>query len=239
MKTRQTLTVGDDRFRIGPWQADRSIAYLALPPNVGRPSVEGLRGCLARIADDGYTSVITSALHPDEAGAFIRLGFEEYDRLLVLAHPLRDLDPPHPSLGPGVRLRRARRGDREPALDVDGRAFPTFWRLDAPGLAEAESATPTSRFRVAERGGRVVGYAITGRGGNQGFLQRLAADPDLAGSGIGSALVLDSMRWSARRRCRRLLVNTQQENRRALALYGRLGFRRTPTDLVVLSRSVL
>lgn len=87
-------------------------------------------------------------------------------------------------------------------------------------------------------GGTVVGYAVTGRGGSQGFLQRLAADPECAGHGIGSALVLDAMRWSRRRRCRRLLVNTQQDNRRALELYTRLGFRPTPTDLVVLVRPI-
>ena len=237
MTTRQTLTVGADRFRVGPWHADRSIAYLALPPEVARPSDDGLRRCVDRLADAGYTSIITSALHPEEAGAFLRLGFAEYDRLRVLAHDLRDIDPPRPTLDPSVRLRRARRGDRTPALVVDGRAFPPFWRMDRAGLAEAESATPSRRFRVAVRGG-VVGYAITGRGGSQAFLQRLATDPDLAGHGVGSALVVDSLHWAVRRRCRRLLVNTQRENDRALDLYRRLGFRPTPTDLVVLSRPV-
>lgn len=238
MTTRQTLTVGENRFRVGPWHADAQIAYLALPPEGARPTASGLRGCLDRIAASGYSSVITSALHPDEAEAFLRLGFTEYDRLRVLAHDLSDLDPPRPPLPPAVRLRRVRRSDRGRALAVDARAFPTFWRLDAAGLAEAESATPATRFRVAEWAGTVVGYAVTGRGGSQGFLQRLAADPDRAGHGIGSALVLDAMRWSRRRRCRCLLVNTQHDNRRALELYTRLGFRPTPTDLVVLARPI-
>ena len=238
MTSRHTLTVGEDRFRIGPWHADGHIAYLALPPEVARPSVEGLRGCLVRIAEAGYSSVITSALHPDEAHSFLQTGFEEYDRLRVLAHDLRDLDPPRPPLAADVRLNRARRRDRDDALVVDARAFPTFWRLDRTALDEAERATPVSRFRVARAQGRVIGYSITGRGAGQGFLQRLATDPDRSGDGVGSALVIDALRWSSRRRARRVLVNTQRENERALDLYRRLGFQHTPTDLVVLRRPV-
>ena len=105
-------------------------------------------------------------------------------------------------------------------------------------MAEAEQATPVTRFRVAVAGDRVVGYAITGRGSGQGFLQRLATEPDLSGAGIGSALVLDALRGAARRKCRRVLVNTQQQNARALDLYEHLGFHGTPTDLVVLHRPV-
>ena len=238
MTSRHTLTVGEDRFRVGPWHADGQIAYLAVPPEVPRPSVRGLQGCLVRIAEAGYSSVITSALHPDEARSFLETGFEEYDRLRVLAHDLADLDPPRPPLPGRVRLRRSRRRDRDTALVVDARAFPTFWRLDRTALQEAERATPVSRFRVAESAGRVVGYAITGRGAGQGFLQRLATDPDEAGRGVGSALVVDALRWSSRRRARRVLVNTQYENHRALDLYRRLGFEPTPTDLVVLRRPV-
>ncbi len=55
---------------------------------------------------------------------------------------------------------------------------------------------------------------------------------------MGSALVVDALQWSARRRARRVLVNTQRENTRALDLYRRLGFEPTPTDLVVLRRPV-
>ncbi len=237
MASRQLLSVGEECFRVGPWHADDRIAYLALQPSVGEPSVEGLHGCLERLAEVGYSSVITSALHPTEARAFIDAGFTEYDRLRVLAHDLHHV-PVTRSLEQGMRLRRAHRRDREASLVVDGRAFPAFWRLDRSAMAEAEHATPVTRFRVATCRGQVVGYAITGRGSGQGFLQRLAIDPDSAGRGVGSALVLDSLRWAVRRRCRRVLVNTQQENRRALDLYGRLGFQETPTHLVVLHRPV-
>lgn len=238
MTTRQTLILGNERFRVGPWHADPAIAYLSLTPDVPRPSVAGLVRCLRRLDADGYSSVITAALHPEEARPFVELGFVEYDRLRVLCHTLEDLDPPRRRPEQGLRLRRARSADRSVALQVDARAFPTFWRLDADGLAEAVRATPKARFRVAERRGTVVGYAVTGRAGSQGFLQRLATDPAHDGTGVASTLVVDALRWAARRRARRVLVNTQESNQRALDLYHQLGFELTPTDLVVLTRPV-
>jgi GNAT superfamily N-acetyltransferase len=241
MSTRQTLMLGNERFRVGPWHADPEVAYLALLPEHPRPSVDGLRRCAERLSDEGFTSIITSALHTDEAAPFIDAGFAEYDRLRVLAHDLRGVHlmattiPATPS---GLRLRRARRRDHAAALRVDGRAFPSFWRLDRVGLDEAIGATPRSRFRIAELDGDVIGYAVTGRAGDQGFLQRLATEPTRSGQGVGSSLVLDALRWAARRRVRRMLVNTQYDNQRALDLYRHLGFELTPTDLVVLARPI-
>ena len=237
MSTRQTLNLGPERFRVGPWHADAAVAHLALPPDLPRPTVAGLHRVLERLGGQGYSSVITAALHPDEAQSFLQAGFSEYDRLRVLSHDLRDLDPPRPRLAAAVRLSRAGRSHRSEALEVDRAAFPLFWQLDDAALDDAITATPRHRFRIASRGGRILGYAVTGRAGRQGFLQRLATDPAHQGSGIASELVVDALRWAARRRASRVLVNTQTDNDRALALYRRLGFRTTPTDLVVLTRS--
>ena len=240
MLTRETITVGKQRFRIGPWHADGGVAHLSLPPRAGSPATEDLRAAVEAVQARGYRSVITSALEEGETEPFDALGFAELDRLQVLVHDLDGVDGMRrggPDLPPGTKLRRGRRGDREHALAVDAAAFPDFWRLDAEGLADAEAATPHSRFRVATTGGRVIGYAVTGRGGESGFLQRLATDSGARRRGVATALVHDALIWCERRRCEQVFVNTQVSNEGALALYRHLGFRATPNDLVVLSWS--
>jgi ribosomal protein S18 acetylase RimI-like enzyme len=155
------------------------------------------------------------------------------DTLHLLAHDLRELPD-----APAAKLRRGRRTDRRPALDVDNRAFPAFWRLDDAGFREAMTATPSARFRVAVVDRRVAGYAVTGRAGHRGYLQRLAVDPDVQGHGLGRALVADALEWLRRRGVTNAVVNTQVENERALALYLATGFRLQPSGLQVLGRTI-
>lgn len=238
MGKRQTVTVGRERFLVRPWHSEPHVAYLTASPGTSAPSVNALRACLDEIQSKGYTSVITSALHVSETESFIRSGFEEFDRLTVLAHDLRDLDPPRRTPPQSLTIRRARHEDRTAALNLDQQAFPSFWRLDEEGLNEALGATARTRFRVARVDGVLVGYSVTGRAMKQGFLQRLAASPSMMGIGIGSALVVDALRWCRRRNAGCVLVNTQSTNARALALYGRLGFRVTPSSLLVLTRTL-
>jgi len=233
MATRQTITVGRLRFRVGPWHPDPTVAQVVIGSHGHRGSTEEIRQLLDRVVDAGYLGAITSALDANEVSSYLTVGFSEYDRLTVLRHDLSDLHhlPPVPD---DLRIRRGRRTDRTRSLEVDGAAFPSFWRLDHWGLADAESATPTSRFRVAWSGDDLVGYAVTGRGGSQGFLQRLATRPTNQRRGVGTALVADSLTWCQRRRCTQAFVNTQVGNGAALALYERLGFHGTDHHLVVL-----
>jgi ribosomal protein S18 acetylase RimI-like enzyme len=51
-------------------------------------------------------------------------------------------------------------------------------------------------------------------------------------------LVVDGLRWLKRWRVDQVVVNTQFENARALGLYERLGFRRQPLGLSVLSAGI-
>lgn len=233
MMTRETITIGRQRFRVGPWQANSGVAHLSVASAGFHPEPADLLGVLEHLQDQGYESVLTSAIEEVDSSAFSAAGFHELDRLRVLRHDLSGMDrlpqPPERS-----RLRRGRRVDRATALAIDRRAFPAFWQLDGDGLSEAESATPYSRFRVSFVEGRIAGYAVTGRGGRTGFLQRLATDPDLQRRGVASGLVCDGLRWCARHRSDAVFVNTQTSNIAALLLYERLGFHTTSSDLVVM-----
>ena len=68
------------------------------------------------------------------------------------------------------------------------------------------------------------------------FLQRLAVHPTAQGRGLGHALVLDSIGWARRWRCRTMAVNTQDDNNTARTLYERVGFVARNHGLVVLER---
>ncbi|MEJ5254600.1 MAG: GNAT family N-acetyltransferase [Acidimicrobiales bacterium] len=221
---------GSGRLRVTPWRADPAIAQLT-PSADQIPSPEAVGQCLEHLAREGYRCALTSALTHDEQRPFLEAGFTVYERLHLLRHDLRHVPPVKPPAG--VRLRRGRRRDRDAVLAVDGAAFSPFWRFDQAGLDDARGATPTSRFRVADADG-VVGYAITGRAGSIGYLQRLAVRPDHQGLGVGTALTIDALNWSRRHGARSVLVNTQESNERALALYVHLGFVHEPHGLAVL-----
>ncbi len=221
---------GTERLRVGPWRGDARLAYLA-PVAETPPATAGLvRYCCGVLAGQGYVEVVTGALGQSEQRGFLEAGFAVREELHLLSRPLADLPPVPPA-----PLRRGQRRDRSDALDIDALAFPPFWRLDDAGFSEALAATRSARFRVAAKD-RVLGYAISGRSGSRGYLQRLAVDPTVEGRGLGRALVVDGLRWMRRRGASQVVVNTQVGNERALRLYQHLGFRLELTGLAVLTR---
>jgi ribosomal protein S18 acetylase RimI-like enzyme len=233
----QTLAIGDDRLRVAPWRGDPTTAYVVA--RHGRPSPYAVARCVEQLAVGGYEAALTTALAPADQGPWLATGFTVHERLHLLSRAVE----PVPEVGPAsVALRRGRRKDRPDVLEVDGAAFPAFWRLDDAGLEDAITATPSARFRVAcdpALGDRIVGYAVTGRAGARGYLQRLAVDPAVQRRGVGAALVADAVRWLRRWGAREVLVNTQEENERAVALYEHLGFHRHDEGLAVLQRPLV
>jgi len=220
---------GTDRLKIGPWRGDARIAFIT--PMGGVPaSAASIDRCLELLEAKGYRSALTAALSAPEQVPFANAGFTVYERLHLLRHDEKVLPP-----APAHRLRRARPFDQPAILELDELAFDSFWRLDRTSLRDARRATPVSRYRVADDDG-IAGYAITGRAGPVGYLQRLAVHPDHQHRGIGTALVVDALWWAHRRGAHSVLVNTQVTNTGALSLYEHLGFRPEPHGLAVLER---
>ena len=216
---------------MGPWRGDPHTAYVAPVSTTPPPTPGMIRHACAVLADRGYGDVVTGALSATEQRGFLDAGFTVREELHLLGAELHDL-PAAPDAG----LRRGRRRHRAGALAVDAAAFQPFWRLDESGLEDALRATPSTRFRVATDGGAIVGYAVCGRAGRRGYVQRLAVEPGRQGAGLGRALLVDGLRWLERRGARSAVVNTQVGNERALRLYTALGFRLQPSGLAVLVR---
>jgi ribosomal-protein-alanine N-acetyltransferase len=214
--------------RIVVWN-DRPSSCLVNPvaPAAAPLAAETVARVIQHVRDLGCDHLMTSALTAVELNPFADHGFTVRGRLHLLSHDLRFV-PDHDRRS----LRRARRSDRAGVLAIDRAAFDEFWRLDRLGLLDALDATPVHRFRVTR--GAVVGYAICGRAGATGYLQRLAVHPDAQGRGIGRTLVADSLRWLRASAAREALVNTQVGNGPALDLYERMGFRLRAEELSVM-----
>lgn len=230
--TTTLIRSGRDQARVGLWHGSLRIAHLTPLLDGRTPSSAFVRTCVDELRHRGYRSVVTGALRPREEEPFLQAGFEVKERLHLLRRELDHLPP-----AGRAPVRKARRADFPGILDVDARAFDSFWQLDEAGLKDALLATSSHRLGITGAP-EVSGYAITGRSGRQGYLQRVAVEPNEQRQGIGRALVVDGLQWLKRWRSTTAVVNTQLGNDAALALYMSLGFTRDPEGLVVLGKEV-
>lgn len=233
----RVLLDGDISARVRTWPGNADIAHLVLADHTLGPSESGLQEWLRSIAAAGFAVIRTGAISSDAAEVFSASGFRAIQTLALLQlddemslRRLRKLRTPLCAMRPLRSLRSL-----QLAADIDARAFDAGWEMDAPGIREACLATPQHRIRLAvSADDRPLGYMVTGKSGATGFIQRLAVDPRSEGIGVGSALLQDGLTWLARHRIDSVLVNTHIDNRRALALYRRWGFRLLEDHLVVL-----
>ncbi len=230
------INVGSARFRCGVWRGNSHIAYLVPLSPASTLDPVALSATRARLVADGFTEIITGAVGTGECTAMHRDGFTDREHLHLLRHDLGKPIPRRRRQEP--QLSKGRDADHQDLLEIDRLAFDSFWQLDETGLQEALTATPTSRLRVVREEG-IIAYAITGRAGSHGYLQRLAVTPQHEGRGLGTVLIQDSLRWLKRHHVDHVWVNTQQTNERALDLYHRLGFESETTHLTVLQRQLL
>ena len=229
MKT-QSFRYRGGVVRIAAWHGRSDVASLAVRGR-GQLAPASIERLLDRVRASGYREVVTNALAPAATLPLVDAGFAVRGRLRILEHDLEELP------APTRRTRRALRTERPRMLEIDRAAFDEFWFLDDDALRQATRATPSAHLRVTS-GDPTVGYALFGRAGTDGYLQRLAVDPAAQGQGCGAALVVDGLHWLRARGALRAFVNTQAENDRAYALYQRTGFRPLPVGLCVLGRAL-
>ena len=220
------LRAGGVVARVRPWAFEPNVAHLVLYNQSRLPTPSDILGWISELRTVGFDTIRTGALGVQAGARFERLGFESIQSLVLLEHTsinAVDLSLPEPPVST-VRLSS---GDDNAASLVDVAAFGAGWCIDRVGLGDVRSATPRHRARAVRIDDQMVAYAISGRDGRNGYIQRLAVSPAHQHHGHGLVLVVDSLRWMARWRVQRALVNTHIGNDAALGLYHRLGF----TDL--------
>jgi ribosomal protein S18 acetylase RimI-like enzyme len=217
------LRAGGVVARVRPWAFEQNVAHLVVYNQSRLPTPSEIDGWIAELRNAGYDTIRTGALGVQAGARFERLGFESVQSLVLLEHTAINSVTMPPAKGSATPVRLAIDDDGE-ASKVDVAAFGPGWCIDRVGIGDVRSATPRHRARAILAEGTLVAYAISGRDGRNGYIQRLAVSPAHQQRGYGSALVGDSLRWMARWRVHRALVNTHIGNEAALALYHRLGF---------------
>jgi ribosomal protein S18 acetylase RimI-like enzyme len=229
--------IGSRVARVRPWPRPGrpATAQLVLTDHRHRPRLAQVERWVDELRDSGYELVRTGAVEPEAADPFLAGGFVVAQRLALL-----QLDAPFDAPRPDGRVRAMRMdADERMAAAIDLAAFGPEWCFDVAAIDEARRATPAHRARLAlDRDGRPVGYAVAGRAGRNGFLQRLAVSPSAQREGHGAVLVADALRWLRRWRTQTVLVNTEVTNESALRLYQRAGFRLRRDELLVLERAL-
>lgn len=108
---------------------------------------------------------------------------------------------------------------------VDLEAFDPLWQNSKSSLESAWTKSVIAT--VAEAQGQIIGYQMSTSSSSGGHLARLAVLPEWQGCGVGTALIRQMLTrfhlWGSQR----VTVNTQIDNIASLALYQKVGFRRT------------
>jgi ribosomal protein S18 acetylase RimI-like enzyme len=222
--------------RVRPWAFEPNVAHLVLYNQSRLPAPADIAGWVAELRAAGYDTIRTGALGVQAGARFERLGFEAVQSLILLEHT--SISSAAAAAGKTAGVVRLATEEDADASRIDVAAFGAGWCIDRVGIGDVRSATPRHRARAVRTDDRLVAYSISGRDGRNGYIQRLAVSPDQQHRGHGKALVADSLRWMARWRVQRALVNTHIGNEAALALYHGLGFKDLSDRLHVYERRI-
>ena len=220
------LRAGGVVARVRPWAFEPNVAHLVLYNQSRLPTPSDIMEWIGGLRSAGFDAIRTGAVGVQAGARFERLGFEAIQTLVLLENSsVGSVSTTSPKGSGGVT--RLAPDDDNDASRVDVAAFGGGWCIDRVGIGDVRSATPRHRARAVRADKELIAYAVSGRDGRNGYIQRLAVSPAHQHHGHGASLVTDSLRWMARWRVQRALVNTHIGNDAALALYHRLGF----TDL--------
>ena len=220
-----TLSAGWYRAHVRPWNE------VVIDPMVRleRGGVEFLISVTNHLRDLGLGTVYSPALFPTTTRIWRRSGFAEYASLSVMEKPL---SPQEANLSE-IELESSA-PDWDPVLEIDRAAFEGFWGMSKQGLKDAFATNKRSTL-ITAGSEPPTGYALLGAQWGVSYLHRIAVRPDLGGQGIGRRLLQAAFDWAYKAGARSMVLNVRAVNDRAIRLYEKNGFVKTPTELQVFS----
>jgi [ribosomal protein S18]-alanine N-acetyltransferase len=121
-------------------------------------------------------------------------------------------------------------------LAVEQACFAPLWQRDAADILDVAETYPY--FVVTEDEHGIVGYQFNTVDAVTGYLVRIAVHPRAWGTGVGTRLMAEAVRYFQRRRVWKIVLNTEEENYRAHALYEWFGFQLIEPRGFVLGRDI-
>lgn len=135
-----------------------------------------------------------------------------------------------------IRIRPFTRDDVDALAPIEQAAFAQLWRHDAASFLEVAETYPY--FVVAEDHSGIVGYQFNTIDRANGYLVRVAVHPRVEGHGVGTRLLAEAVRYFASQHVTKILLNTEESNTRAQALYERFDFHEVAPRGFVLGRPI-
>jgi ribosomal protein S18 acetylase RimI-like enzyme len=117
--------------------------------------------------------------------------------------------------------------------DADAAAVAALWgevfagerpHNDAPRIFAEKREVQPELFFVAELDGAVVGTVLAGYDGHRGWLYRVAVNPRVQRSGIGTALVRHAEAALIALGCPKVNLQVRSRNAAVIAFYRKLGW---------------
>jgi len=135
-----------------------------------------------------------------------------------------------------VRVRPFTPDDVPGVMAVEQACFAPLWQRDPADILDVAETYPY--FVVAEDERGILGYQFNTLDAVTGYLVRIAVHPRAWGTGVGTRLMAEAVRYFQQRRVWKIVLNTEEENYRAHALYEWFGFQLIEPRGFVLGRDI-
>ncbi len=161
-------------------------------------------------------------------------GFSEHQKVVILSRNNTAFSPQNTP--PQFTIRPMAREDLPFVAALDSAAFAPLWQNSLSSLQYALSLAEISTVGVLD--GEIIAYQMSTRNPFGAHLARLAVHPQHQGKRFGYLIVQDLLQKNQAQGLSRLTVNTQNDNTASLALYEKIGFKRTGENYCVFTHTL-